>query len=99
MTKSNFIKVILSAFSFLVLVLLFIWACKIESHYEKSFTVINSYSQNGETIVILKDDYGDEFSFCGTGFHKGERLIATMYTSGTVGDPTDDVIENIKRAR
>ena len=98
MTKTNLFKALIGVFSFSILVLLFMWTTYYESHYEKSVTVINSYFQNGETIVIVEDEYGDEFSFYGNGFHKGEKLIATMYTNGTVGDSTDDEIQNVKRA-
>ena len=64
-----------------------------ETHYSMKGTVLSSSADE----VIVRDGSGEEWSFLGDGYRKGENVEITFYTNGTDNKRQDDEIVKVEK--
>ena len=64
-----------------------------ETHYSMNGVVLSSSADE----VIVRDGSGEEWSFYGEGYKKGENVKITFFTNGTDNKREDDEIVKIKK--
>lgn len=64
-----------------------------ETHYSMKGIVLSSSADE----VIVRDGSGEEWSFYGDGYKKGENVKITFFTSGTDNKRQDDEIVKVEK--
>lgn len=85
-------ETVLGCLGLLVVIVLFLCASYLETHYYREATVKSVEKQ----VVVVEDNCGFVWEFCADGFKKGDKVRMLMDTQCTDSDIEDDIIIDVK---